>query len=166
MNAFWAHGYESTSISRLTEVMGIAPPSLYAAFGDKRALFDEAAACYCDRLAAQMDDALAAGSARDAIERVLRTTADFHGAGGQPPGCLAMSEPLLADKRAELRAAISARIARGVAEAELPDATDVDGLAEFVIVVLAGMSDRARDGATTAQLEATITQAMAAWPNA
>jgi AcrR family transcriptional regulator len=164
MNAFWARGYENTSISQLTEVMGIAPPSLYAAFGDKRALFDEAAACYCDQLGAQMDNALAAGTARTAIERVLRTTADFHSAGGHPRGCLAMSEPLLAEHRAELRAAISARIARGVTDAELPESTDVDGLAEFVMVLLAGMSDRARDGATTAQLEATITQAMVSWP--
>jgi AcrR family transcriptional regulator len=165
INAFWAHGYENTSISQLTEVMGIAPPSLYAAFGDKRALFDEAAACYCDRLAARMTNALAARSTRDAIGRVLRTTADFHSAGGHPAGCLAMSEPLLAEKRAELRRAISARIARGVAETELPESTDVDGLAEFVMVLLTGMSERARDGATTAQLEATITHAMASWPS-
>jgi AcrR family transcriptional regulator len=165
INAFWAHGYDNTSISQLTEVMGIAPPSLYAAFGDKRALFDEAAACYCDRLAARMANALAARNARDAIERVLRSTVDFHRAGGHPAGCLAMSEPLLAEQRAELRRAISARIARGVAEAELPVSTDVDGLADFIMVVLAGMSDRARDGATTAQLEATITHAMAGWPD-
>jgi len=164
MGAFWSHGYENTSISELTEVMGIAPPSLYAAFGDKRTLFDEAAACYCDRLGAQMDDALAAGSTRVAIERVLRNAADFHGTGDHPPGCLAMSEPLLADKRAELRQAIAARIARGVAEAELPDPTDVDGLAEFVMVLLTGMSERSCDGATGTQLNATISQAMASWP--
>lgn len=164
VNAFWAHGYDNTSISQLTEAMGIAPPSLYAAFGDKRALFDEAAGCYCDRLETQMAGALAAPKVRDAIERLLRTTADFHSADGHPPGCLAMSEPLLADERAKLRQMISARIARGVAEAELPQSTDVDGLAEFLIVVMAGMSERARDGATSAQFEAAITQAMAGWP--
>jgi AcrR family transcriptional regulator len=164
MGAFWAHGYENTSISELTEVIGIAPPSLYAAFGDKRALFDEAAACYCDRLSAQINSALEGVSTRDAIERVLRNAADFHGAGGHPPGCMAMSEPLLVDRRTELRQAIAARIARGVAEAELPQSTDVDDLAEFVMVLLTGMSERARDGATGTQLNATISRAMASWP--
>jgi AcrR family transcriptional regulator len=166
INTFWECGYENTSISQLTKVMGIAPPSLYAAFGDKRALFDEATACYCDRLEAQINDALSEGNTRDAIERVLRTTADFHTASGHPRGCLVMSEPLLAEKRAQLRQGISARIARGIADAELPDSADIDGLAEFVVVLLAGMSERARDGASTAQLQATITQAMASWPSA
>ena len=164
MNAFWANGYESTSISQLTEAMGIAPPSLYAAFGDKRALFDEAATCYCDRLGAQMNGALAAPRVRDAIEGVLRNAVDFHSTPTHPLGCFAMSEPLLSDQRAELRQSIGARIARGVEEAELPQATDVDGLAEFVMIVLAGMSERTRDGATSAQLETAITQAMASWP--
>jgi AcrR family transcriptional regulator len=42
MLLFWRHGYDATSISLLTEAMGIGAPSLYAAFGDKRALFKEA----------------------------------------------------------------------------------------------------------------------------
>ena len=36
---FWDKGYEGTSIADLTEAMGINPPSLYAAFGNKEALF-------------------------------------------------------------------------------------------------------------------------------
>ena len=43
---FWEKGYEQTSINDLTKAMGIAAPSLYAAFGDKRSLFDEAVARY------------------------------------------------------------------------------------------------------------------------
>lgn len=44
MQAFWEHGYEATTVSDLTRVMGIGAPSLYAAFGDKRALFEEGVA--------------------------------------------------------------------------------------------------------------------------
>lgn len=39
MHAFWARGYEATSISDLTGCMGINRGSLYATFGDKRSLF-------------------------------------------------------------------------------------------------------------------------------
>ena len=42
MHLFWRRGYEATSVSDLTESMGITPPSLYAAFGDKKRLFLEA----------------------------------------------------------------------------------------------------------------------------
>ena len=36
---FWRKGYEGTSLSDLTETLGITRPSLYAAFGNKEALF-------------------------------------------------------------------------------------------------------------------------------
>src|SRR5690242_11856901 len=46
--AFWEHGYEATSVSDLTRIMGIGAPSLYAAFSDKRTLFEEVVRVYVD----------------------------------------------------------------------------------------------------------------------
>ena len=46
MELFWAKGYDGTSMTDLTEAMGINAPSLYAAFGCKEALFREAIALY------------------------------------------------------------------------------------------------------------------------
>src|SRR5258706_13378598 len=46
MQVFWKQGYEATSIQDLTRAMGINPPSLYAAFGDKERLFMEAVGRY------------------------------------------------------------------------------------------------------------------------
>ncbi|WP_219816748.1 TetR/AcrR family transcriptional regulator [Arthrobacter sp. ZGTC131] len=40
MELFWRQGYEGTSIADLTLALGINPPSLYAAFGSKRELFE------------------------------------------------------------------------------------------------------------------------------
>jgi len=36
---FWAKGYDGASMKDLTQAMGINSPSLYAAFGDKEALY-------------------------------------------------------------------------------------------------------------------------------
>lgn len=47
LGSFWARGYEATSVRDLTAAMGISGPSLYNAFGDKRALFAEALDHYC-----------------------------------------------------------------------------------------------------------------------
>jgi TetR/AcrR family transcriptional repressor of nem operon len=42
MQAFWARGYEATSMEDLVQSMGINRGSLYATFGDKRRLFLQA----------------------------------------------------------------------------------------------------------------------------
>ncbi len=39
MEAFWARGYEATSMQDLVEHMGINRQSLYDTFGDKHSLF-------------------------------------------------------------------------------------------------------------------------------
>src|SRR5438128_2813799 len=68
--AFWEHGYEATSVSGLTHVMGIGAPSLYAAFGDKRALFEEVVTVYGERYGSFGDRALAEEpTARAAVAR-------------------------------------------------------------------------------------------------
>ena len=49
LRTFWEHGYDGTSVADLTRAMGIGPPSLYAAFGDKRTLFEEVVESYVTR---------------------------------------------------------------------------------------------------------------------
>src|SRR3546814_10258389 len=41
LRVFWSKGYEGASMADLTEAMGITKPSLYAAFGNKEALFNK-----------------------------------------------------------------------------------------------------------------------------
>src|SRR3546814_7402993 len=59
MLVFWRYGYEAASLQELTSAMGITPPSLYAAFGDKEKLFLEAVERYssksCDALDCLLD---------------------------------------------------------------------------------------------------------------
>lgn len=39
MLLFWEHGFEATSMSDLTQALGLTAPSLYSSFGDKVGLF-------------------------------------------------------------------------------------------------------------------------------
>lgn len=165
MRTFWQHGFEATTIADLTQSMGIAPPSLYAAFGDKRALFEEAVARYLVGLREGLRQGLAPAVTRDAIGGLLRASAEHYTTPGAPRGCFVMSEPLLSAQRSEAIAAIEERIDAGRRHGDVPFEAEPAELAAFVEVLLAGMSARARDGAERGQLLATVERAMSAWPS-
>ncbi|MEU7132304.1 TetR/AcrR family transcriptional regulator [Streptomyces sp. NPDC046261] len=174
--AFWAHGYESTSIADLTRVMGIGAPSLYAAFGDKAALFREALALYRHRYGAWVERAVGEEpTARAAMERLLREAAAELTTEGRPRGCLVISagdhgttasveaERALRARRREVTEGLEARIRQGAEAGELP-AGQAPTLARFVQAVFQGMSQQARDGASRTELEAVAAAAMRSWP--
>ncbi|MFD6246495.1 TetR/AcrR family transcriptional regulator [Streptomyces roseolus] len=175
--AFWEHGYETTSVSDLTRAMGISAPSLYAAFGDKRTLFEEVVASYTSSHGAFGTRAFEEEpTAREAVARMLREAAVAYTEAGHPPGCLVISaavncstpevEEALRDRRNANLAAIEARIRRDVETGALPAATDPRTLARLSGAVLQGMSQQARDGATEEELAAVAGAAMRFWPPA
>ena len=71
LQVFWRRGYEGASLTELTEAMGITRPSLYAAFGNKEALFRKALDLYEREKLAYMTTALEAPTAREVVERLL-----------------------------------------------------------------------------------------------
>ncbi len=175
LTAFWRHGYEATSVSDLTRIMGIGTPSLYAAFGDKRSLFEEVVQVYAATHGAFADRALAEEpTARAAVERTLREAAARYTDPERPFGCLVAHaatnctspevETLLRDRREASLAALDARIRADVAAGLLPAGTDAAALARHAAAVLHGMSQQARDGAARAELESLAEIAMAIWP--
>jgi AcrR family transcriptional regulator len=173
---FWERGYEATSIADLTAAMGIRPPSLYAAFGDKRALFAEVVAGYAAGRGAFAERALTEEpTARGGVERLLREAAATYSAPGHPHGCLIINaaagcatpevREALRTIRTDTVARLEGRIAAAVAGGELPAGTDPRALARFTGAVLQGLSQQARDGASRADLELVARTAMAAWPS-
>ncbi|MGW2446970.1 TetR/AcrR family transcriptional regulator [Streptomyces sp. NPDC001675] len=175
LTAFWRNGYEATSVSDLTRVMGIGAPSLYAAFGDKRTLFEEVVEVYAGTHGAFADRALAEEpTARAAVERILREAAARYADPEHPYGCLVAHaatnctspevEGLLRDRRGASLAALESRVLGDVAAGLLPAGTDAAALARHTTAVLHGMSQQARDGASQAQLRALAEIAMVIWP--
>jgi AcrR family transcriptional regulator len=174
--AFWEHGYEATSVSDLTRAMGIGAPSLYAAFGDKRTLFEEVVRVYSGTHGAFAGRALAEEpTAREGVARMLREAAAEYTDPARPHGCLIVHaainctspevEALLRERRNANIAAIESRIRADVVAGLLPAGTDAAALARHAGAVIQGMSQQARDGARREELEALAEIATAIWPH-
>jgi AcrR family transcriptional regulator len=172
MLAFWRHGYETTSVTDLTQAMGITAPSLYTAFGDKRRLFLEAVRLYAqppEVFQAQLD---AAPSAFDAAQQLLIGAAIAFTGDLTPPGCLLASAVAsgsadTAEVQAEvaaIRRDIIARLTKRIARDALPGSVGPDALAALVVAVIQGMSVLARDGVPRDKLLAVAKAALQAWP--
>ncbi|MCB1519018.1 MAG: TetR/AcrR family transcriptional regulator [Hyphomicrobiaceae bacterium] len=87
LEAFWSRGFEATSMQDLVDCMGINRGSLYATFGDKRALFLAALASYDERRRHMLAGFEKRYEPRDAIRQVfLAFTRDVSEAGGNK-GC-------------------------------------------------------------------------------
>lgn len=89
-HVFWSNGYPGTSLSDLTDAMGINKPSLYAAFGNKEALFIRALNHYIDKHGRPHLEALrtAQGSLRARLSAYLKSIARMVCDPSLPGGCL------------------------------------------------------------------------------
>jgi len=90
-DAFRAQGFASTSLDDIAKATGLNRPSLYAAFGDKKAMYVAA----LERLWGNIDKQFAALEAADlplgeSIARILKGSIDAYTAGPVPQGCLAI----------------------------------------------------------------------------
>lgn len=176
MRLFWLHGYEGTSLAALTRAMGVTPPSIYTAYGDKRALFREAVGRYLARPLTPDEIIAEAPTARAAASGLIHGAAVAFTGVDTPPGCLLASSAIAcsgeaADVRDELaairrgvEASLRARLARGITEGELAADTDVETLAAYVTTIIQGLSTLARDGASRAKLTGVAEAAMRVWP--
>ncbi len=88
MQAFWAKGYEATSLDDLCEATGLSRSSLYAAFGDKHALLLRALDRYEELSAARISQALGRRlPIREALAALLSEFVDQIVAGPGRRGC-------------------------------------------------------------------------------
>jgi AcrR family transcriptional regulator len=177
MDLFWRHGYEGTSTAQLTAAMGIAAPSLYAAFGSKDQLYLEALALYQSQHGSYFSAALtAAMPAKKAIFTLLQDAARQFTGTGHAAGCMIATANIhIANDNAAIanaarssrlaaQAAIKQRLELAIVAGELPAQTNTAALATYVAMVVQGMAVQAHDGASLAALEQMAELAMLAWP--
>lgn len=177
MEVFWRLGYEGASMTDLTAAMGIASPSLYAAFGSKEALFRQALEHYRATEGREIWGGVErAASARDAVQSYLMDTARVFTRRSKPAGCLIVLSALHPAERSDMVRqtliamregtvdALRERLAQGVATGEISAHANVDAIARYYVTVQQGMSIQARDGASRRDLEAVAQAALAAWP--
>jgi len=177
MDVFWAKGYEGAQLTDLTAAMGINPPSFYAAFGCKEAIFREAVDHYEATVGFRTVRALQkTGTAREVMVAMLTESVDTALAAPGHGGCLFIvgivscakeNEPLrrhLEGFRRTTVARIRRRLDRAVSEGDLSADADTRGLAIFFGTMIQGLSLQARDGASRKDLLRVVAAAASVLP--
>ena len=160
LDAFWTRGYAACSLEQLATAAGVSKPSLYAAFGDKRAMYLRALERFASELEARLEATLDPGRPlADGLSAFFRANLERFSLGDQGPrGCLvlctaateAVQEPeirrALASVLANIDGALERRFVAAKAAGEIGDETDPGVLASLVAATLHSLAIRVRAG--------------------
>lgn len=176
MVLFWQRGYDPVGIKDLTAALGISDSSLYAAFGNKAALFTEVVEEYARRYGGYIDEALQEPTAARAVTRLIQSAVRQQTLPDHPHGCLIISgatnhhpqsSPVAEDlrrRRTDVCQMITDKIQADIDTAELPADPDARVLARYVMAVWEGIAQLARDGTSRSDLLHVADIALHAWP--
>jgi len=176
LRVFWTKGYEGTSLTDLTEVMGITRPSLYAAFGNKESLFRQALDLYEREKLAYIGKAIGAPTARAVAENLLLGAVE-NATGGECRGCMGVissvacqsAESSIRDDingRAESsKRAIVERMQQAIDAGDFVVPTQAEAITRYLVTIMQGMSVQAQSGATRQELLQVAEAALAGWPS-
>ena len=166
LQIFWTKGYDGTSMALLGDAMGMASPSIYAAFGSKEELFIEVLQIYIadevDPVWQALDDN---DDLEDAIRQLLFGAIDAFVGRGVPRGCLVILgggllapsqnsvRTMLQAERERYRERLAGRIVRAIEDGALHSANDPATLSSCVLAFLGGLAIEAIDGEQSEQLK-------------
>src|SRR5690625_3728000 len=162
---FWRYGFSGTTTRMLTACVGISSSSLYAAFGTKSALFEEAVRTYAKRYSTIYDRALQESTIDAVIERLfVESVTEFTRTAEGHPGCLTTSA-VMSDSSATLdvreyvielqrsdQQRLLDRLEQAAEEGMFADSVGPAALAELIHTIWQGLSTRAELGASRAEL--------------
>ena len=146
---FHARGYDAVSVADVTEMLGINPPSFYAAFGSKAGLYARVLERYNARNAVPLASLLRADRpVSECLAAVLEEAARYYAADRDAGGCLVLEGVRCndGDAREAARAynLAAERVIHDYVAARHPE--DADRLTDFVSTIMVGMSAKARNG--------------------
>lgn len=172
MLLFWERGFEGTSMADLTETMGLNPSSIYAAFGDKHALFSLAVKRYLESRAQYATEALKEPTLEKVIRALFDNTVAFLTTPGHPPTCMTLAgamgcsveaapaRDLMTEVRRQNEAAIQERLLEARKVGELSKETNVGDYTRYLSLLLAGLSIQAANGSAKTELKRTAQLAL------
>ena len=176
LRVFWRRGYEGASMAELTAEMGIAKPSLYAAFGNKEELFKKALDLYEREKLAYMTEALKEPTSRKMAERLLLGALKMQTSNCDPKGCLGVISSIacgpeassirecVIERQKSSRQALIDRLEQFRAEGDLPADIEPEALARYMTALLQGLSVQAGAGASYDELKSLVEMALRTWP--
>jgi AcrR family transcriptional regulator len=162
LEQFWAHGFEGTSISDLTSAMGVHRPSLYAAFGNKAALFKSCVTHYLSTELNFIEETLKTAPLLIAIDALLeREIALIENGRGcfLVQGAISCREEnneikaLLNDHRKTLEGKLRRRVQMAQMKNEVASTDSPAAIAKYLASIYQGLSIQASGGATKRELQ-------------
>ena len=167
MRVFWQKGYEGASLSDLTSAMGINRSSMYAAFGDKKALFQTALKRYTEGPLGWVESALGKPTARESIKALLEGSVAFLSDPTHPRCCFSVQGLATSDGGESVRLSmidwrkgfeqvLLERLHRARNEGDLPKSVNSVDLTKYICTVWTGLAVQAASGASRSELSRII----------
>jgi TetR/AcrR family transcriptional repressor of nem operon len=157
MKAFWANGYESTSLADLVSVTGLHKGSLYQAFGDKHSLFIQTLHRYLRNVRDHKNQILeSADTPLGGIRAVLHGIINMSELDSScPQGCMAVKSMvelaphdaevrrIMDDHKNSMRVSMESRLAQAQANGELGKDKSPKMISALIMIFMDGLAAQA-----------------------
>jgi len=157
MKAFWANGYEATSLADLVSVTGLHKGSLYQAFGDKHSLFIQTLKRYLHNVRHCKNQSLRqADTPLGGIRAVLHGFIDMSENDSDcPQGCMAVKmlvemaphdadvQRIMEEHKNGMQATMQERLQAAQANGDLSEEKSVETITALIMIFMDGLATQA-----------------------
>jgi len=172
-DTFWKYGFNGTSMDQLSAATGLHKPSLYGAFGDKKALYLAALDNYLAQVRAEFAAAFAIPELFESLYQVSERSIDkFMRGKSDGSGCFMMATAMpeasedpdiskvVRESMESLERAFLRRLQRGAEEGQIPASADPRTLTMILVANHYEIAGRARAGYAREELRAHADRAL------